>query len=64
MLKRLKIQPIGNPDQDLGDDPDAYRTTFCTKDMDSVQLTACRKCEFCHGILTDVKCSWEKTNGQ
>ncbi len=63
MVKRLKIQPIGNSDQDLGDNPDAYRVVFCKKDMDVTQITACRKCDSCHGILADVKCSWENKSG-
>ena len=60
-MKRLKIQPIGNPKQDLGNDPDAYRVVFCDQDMDSVQVTQCKKCDNFLSVFVDVKCDWEKS---
>lgn len=64
MYKRLKILPIPNDDtiasKALGNDDDLYWIVYCAKDIDSTQVSSCRKCDDCCGIgKKEVLCGRE-----
>lgn len=58
-MNQLEIFPIRN-DLDHGNDPDAYRTVFCNKDIDLVQLTQCKECDHYQGITDTLSCDRSK----